>query len=257
MVIILLAFSTICYKSCCLLGFMTTGPADWEVVGSPFRRCEVFLWYGCWCLWRARSRAWLFDLWWSSVSAGWVSLQLDLSGQMKRQDTQRSHTPTLIFSHHEQKFYCSVTSTFITSVDSPSPAVILQHRSCTKEQIVNHMCCLSCWDKGICKSPSSFSLYHPPLLVCLSLEQGRSSLRGRNNHQKTSLRPHAERLVRGRGLGVLSCPITSVPFILHGMGGEGGWRGGRMEMREAETGVESRRWLFSTVRYVSLLKETE
>lgn len=30
--------------------------------------------------------------------------------------------------------------------------------------------------------------------------------------------------MRGRGLGVLSCPITSVPFILHGMGGEGGTR---------------------------------
>lgn len=72
--------------------------------------------------------------------------------------------------------------------------------------------------------PSAFSLHHPPLRVCLSPEQGRSSLRGRNNHQKTSLRPHAERLVRGRGPGVLSCPITSVPFSLQGMGGEGGTR---------------------------------
>lgn len=83
--------------------------------------------------------------------------------------------------------------------------------------------------------PSSFSLSITLLFgsVCPP-EQGRSSLQGRNNHQKTSLRPHAERLVRGRGPGVLSCPITSVPFILQGTGGEEepGSDGGRMERRE-------------------------
>lgn len=141
-----------------------------HTVGSPFRRCDAFLWYGCWCLCRARSLAWLFDLWWSCIPAGWISLQLDLSGQMKSQDTQRSHTPTLIFSHHDPKLYCSTTSTFIASADSPSPAVTLHHGTCTMEQRVNHMWCLSCCDKAICKStllffspsPSSLGGFEPP-----------------------------------------------------------------------------------------------
>lgn len=72
--------------------------------------------------------------------------------------------------------------------------------------------------------PSSFSLHHPPPWVSLSPEQGRSSVQGGNNHQKTTLGAPAERLARGRGPRVLSRPITSVPFRLQGRGGEGGGR---------------------------------
>lgn len=217
-----------------LWAFMTPRPGCRAVTGSPFRRCDVFLWNGCRCLWRACSRAWIFNLWCSSVLAGWISLQLDLSCQVKKQDTQRSHTPTFIFSLHNQKLYCSAASTFITS---DCPAVTLRHWTCPNVELVNHVCCLSCWDQGICKSsllffspsPSSLSLFVPRTREKFSSGEKQSS----ENKFETSCWAISE----GKGTGgtVLSNNICAIHSAWDGRGGrnyalmEGGWRRGRLQ----------------------------
>ena len=91
-------------------------------------------------------------------------------------------------------------STFVTSADSPSPGVALPHGTCGDSQPHVSFILLRQGDLQA----------FPPLFLSITLlfrsvcrpEQGRSSLQGRNIHQKTSLRPHAERLIRGRGLCV-------------------------------------------------------
>lgn len=134
--------------------------------------------------------------------------------------------------------YCTAASTFITSADSPSPAVTLPHGTCTQVEIINHRCCLSCWDRGICKpslrffspSPSSPGLFVPRTREKFSSRKKQSS----ENKFETSCWAISE----GKGTGgtVLSNNICAIQSARDGRGGrnqaltEGGWRWGKLKL---------------------------
>lgn len=144
-----------------------------------------------------------------------------------------------------------------SSPQRTQPLLLLMppHATWTRVDGVNHTCCLSCGDRGICwssllffsPSPSSLGLFVP------WTREKFCSRRKQSSENKFGSSCWAISEGTGTAGSVPSNNICAIQAAGEGRGGggealtEGGWRprGG------------SQRCLFSTVRYASLIKETD